>query len=76
MAVSFFLTRVLMMGYIAFHFFYVLRDQFFALPPSTYGVILLSYCFGYPLQLFWFYKIAKGIIKLLFGGKKSDEKKA
>ena len=53
-----------------------LRSQFFALPLSTTLTILGSYAFGYPLQLFWFSKIAKGLIKVLSaagGGKKGKK---
>jgi hypothetical protein len=76
MAVTFFFSRVLMMGWLAFHYFFELREQFFALPVSTTGIILASYCFGYPLQLFWFYKIAKGLARALSGGSKPQKKTA
>ena len=65
MAVSFLLLRVLLMGFLFVRYVIVLRDSFFALPPTVYLSILLSYAFGYPLQLFWFRKIALGLLKAL-----------
>ena len=53
-----------------------LRSQFFALPLSTTLTIRGSYAFGYPLQLFWFSKIAKGLIKVLSAGGGKKGKKA
>ena len=46
---------------------------FFALPPTTWLTVLACYAFGYPLQLFWFRKIAIGIVKVLSGGKKKSK---
>lgn len=65
MALSFFLLRVLLMGYFFVRYVIVLRNSFFALPPAIYLTILLSYAFGYPLQLFWFRKIVLGLLKAL-----------
>ena len=59
------MLRVLLMGYFFVRYVIVLRNSFFALPPAIYLTILLSYAFGYPLQLFWFRKIVLGLLKAL-----------
>ena len=69
MAVSFLIVRVLLMGGLFVRYVVILREPFFALPVSTWATILGSYAFGYPLQLFWFSKIAKGLLKVLSGKK-------
>jgi len=69
-ALSFLVLRVLLMGGLLVRYAVVLRGAFFALPTSTYLTVLGSYAFGYPLQLFWFNKIVKGLLKLLSGKKK------
>ena len=56
------------MGYLLVRHVLVLREPFAALPLDTRLTILVSYAFGYPLQLWWFGKIAKGLIKVLSGG--------
>ena len=74
MALSFLVLRVLFMGWLFVRYVIILRAPFFALPPTTYLTVLSCYAFGYPLQLFWFRKIALGIIKVLrSGGKKRKD---
>ena len=41
--------------------------------PALVAVLACS-AFGYPLQLFWFKKIAAGLIKVLTGGGKAKAK--
>ena len=74
MALSFFVLRVLMMGGMFVRYVVLLRAPFFALPPSTWAVVLGCYGFGYPLQLFWFSKIFKGVLKVLGITKPSAKK--
>jgi hypothetical protein len=73
MAISFFVLRVCFMGWLFVRYVVVLRAGFFALPPTTWLTVLACYAFGYPLQLFWFRKIAIGIVKVLSGGKKKSK---
>ena len=68
MALSFLVFRVVLMGYILVRYVWVLREPFSALPLDTRLTVLSCYAFGYPLQLFWFQKIAKGLLKVLKGG--------
>jgi TLC domain len=40
---------------------------------SCYGSVGFTYCVGYALQWFWFYKILKGAMKILMGSKKMNK---
>ena len=67
MALSFLLVRVLLMGWLGWRHFVVLRAGFFGLPGWTNASIIAGYLFGYPLQLFWFRKIVAGLFSALLG---------
>ena len=67
MALTFFLLRVVLMGWLVVRNLVVLRAPFFALPPSTVVVTTLGCAVGYPMQLMWFSKIVSGIVKILSG---------
>lgn len=76
MALSFFALRVCFMGYLVYTYLFALRAAVFALPPSTVAALGSGFAFGYPLQLFWFQKIATGLVKVLRGGPGGKAKKA
>mmetsp|Transcript_58611 Transcript_58611/g.96760 ORF Transcript_58611/g.96760 Transcript_58611/m.96760 type:complete len:250 (+) Transcript_58611:161-910(+) len=65
MALSFLIFRVIFMAWIILRHVVVLQATFFALPTSTVSIALLGCGFGYPLQLWWFQKIVKGLLKVV-----------
>merc|ERR1711990_1292262 len=70
MAVSFLVVRVLLMGWLGWRHFVVLRHELLALPGWTTATVVAGYLFGYPLQLFWFRKIVAGLFAALRGSSK------
>ena len=67
MAVSFFVLRIVMMGWLLFRNGIYLHAKFFSLPFSTVAVVIAGCGIGYPMQIFWFHKIACGLLKVLKG---------
>ena len=73
--VSWFLLRVIFLGWMAYDKLIVHRDAFLALGQPTVGAFLVCYLSSYMLQLAWFWKILKGVIAL-FSGDKPKPKRA
>lgn len=69
---SFLAFRILLMGGLFVKYMWLLRAPLFALPVSTYLTCIFSFCIGYPMQLFWFRKIAVGLLKVLQAGSKGS----
>ena len=75
MTLSFFVFRVL--GFLWMGTRLVAqREGLLAMPPWATGSILLSYGVGTALQLFWFRKMAQGVVKALGLGGKTAGKQA
>lgn len=73
MTLGFFILRICFFSYAGYYNFTGARLTEFLEWDSTLAqvVTIISYTFGIGLQYFWFFKIMKGLLKLLFGPKKS-----
>jgi hypothetical protein len=72
LVLSFFLLRVVLMGWVFLRTLVVLRTPFLALPTSSQLIVVFGVCVGYPLQLVWFKKLAVGCYKVLRGKGESE----
>ena len=75
MAATFFVFRVVLPGSLLIRVCVDLREEFLGIPTLPMVAAGVGFGLGYPLQLFWFSKIAKGIIKIMAGGSGSGRKR-
>jgi hypothetical protein len=73
MTLLWFLIRVVFCGWMCYRLL-EMRVTLMTLSPFSLSTVIFSYCVGYALQLFWFKKIFKGALKVVFGSSKSDAK--
>ena len=73
MAVSFFLLRIVFMGWLLFRNIIYLNAAFLALPASTVTVVVVGVGVGYPMQWLWFSKICSGLLKVLKSASKAPK---
>lgn len=62
---SFFIIRIVAFTFSGFHYFYIMRDQFYKLPIEYIGLTLSTYSIAASLQYFWFSKLSVGLYKML-----------
>jgi hypothetical protein len=73
MTLLWFLIRVVFCGWMCYRLV-EMRVTLMTLSPFSLSTVIFSYCVGYALQLFWFKKIFKGALKVVFGSSKGDAK--
>mmetsp|Transcript_42948 Transcript_42948/g.97151 ORF Transcript_42948/g.97151 Transcript_42948/m.97151 type:complete len:194 (-) Transcript_42948:206-787(-) len=70
-----FLIRVCLFGWMGWRI-YEMRASVFSLSPYQIFVVLLAYFVGYALQIFWFRKILRGVLKALFKANSREPKES
>mgnify|MGYP006165232413 CR=1 FL=1 len=66
---SWFVLRVVMLGWLLWQRVYVQSEAFFGLGQPIVGAFLVIFGLMYALQIYWFWKIVSGLLVILSAGK-------
>jgi hypothetical protein len=76
MTIAFFIVRICFFTTAGWYICWVKLDLLLQMPTGFLCVVATGYSIGVFLQYFWFYKIARGLIKLVMKSSKTAKKVA